>query len=111
MSDGITDAKHIGRGVIDGVECEHLAFRTPDVDWQLWVQMGDRPFPRRYVITSKAVTAAPQYTVEILSWRTEGVAANTFTFSPPAGAGKIKSDQLWQIDEVPAGTVVGGGRR
>src|SRR5215469_3618861 len=25
---GVIDAKHIGRGVIDGVECEHLAFRN-----------------------------------------------------------------------------------
>lgn len=24
-----TEGKHIGQGVIDGVECEHLAFRTP----------------------------------------------------------------------------------
>src|SRR5439155_10876638 len=37
------DAKHIGQGVIDGVECEHLAFRNADVDWQLWVEVGARP--------------------------------------------------------------------
>ena len=49
------EAKHIGRGVIDGVECEHLAFRNQDVDWQLWVQVGAKPIPCKYVITSKAV--------------------------------------------------------
>src|ERR1039458_8809958 len=29
----------------DGVECEHLAFRNNDVDWQIWIQLGSRPIP------------------------------------------------------------------
>src|SRR5512143_1933226 len=48
MSD-VIDAKHIGQGVIDGVECEHLAFRNADTDWQVWVEVGPRPVPRKYV--------------------------------------------------------------
>jgi hypothetical protein len=28
----VIDAKHIGQGVVDGVECEHLAFRGVDAD-------------------------------------------------------------------------------
>src|SRR5262249_46310231 len=46
------DGKHVGQGVIDGVECEHLAFRTPDTDWQIWIEASDKPVPRKYVITS-----------------------------------------------------------
>ena len=38
----VIDAKHIGRGVIDGVECEHLAFRNLDTDWQIWIEAGAR---------------------------------------------------------------------
>jgi len=33
---GVLESKHIGRGVIDGVVCEHLTFRNFDTDWQLW---------------------------------------------------------------------------
>jgi hypothetical protein len=47
----VLDAKHIGPGVIDGVECEHLAFRNQDTDWQIWVEVGPRPIPHKYVIT------------------------------------------------------------
>src|SRR5918994_1840341 len=43
---GVLEAKHIGRGVIEGVECEHLAFRNLDTDWQIWVEVGERPEPR-----------------------------------------------------------------
>jgi hypothetical protein len=39
----VLESKHIGRGVVDGVECEHLAFRNLDTDWQIWVEVGDRP--------------------------------------------------------------------
>jgi len=61
----VVDGKHIGQGVVDGKECEHLAFRSPEVDMQIWVEIGPRPIPRKYVITSKHVTGAPQYTLRI----------------------------------------------
>jgi hypothetical protein len=35
MMTTVLDGEHIGLGVIDGVECEHLAFRGPDTDWQI----------------------------------------------------------------------------
>jgi hypothetical protein len=105
----VLDAKHIGLGVIDGVECEHLAFRNPDTDWQLWVEVGARPIPRKYVITSKTVTGAPQYTFRFKDWRTDvqpGAAA--FAFQPPAEAKKIDFGALPHLDEVPPGLVIGG---
>ncbi|MGB4335810.1 MAG: DUF2092 domain-containing protein, partial [Chromatiaceae bacterium] len=84
---GVLEAKHIGRGVIDGVECEHLAFRNHDTDWQLWVEVGDRPIPRKMVITSKTVNNAPQYTLRVKDWKTGfAPAADAFTFTPPANA-------------------------
>ena len=66
----VMEAKHIGRGVIGGRECEHLAFRNFDTDWQLWVEAGDRPMPCKMVITSKTLSGAPQYTVHVKDWKT-----------------------------------------
>src|SRR5271154_2428559 len=105
----VLDAKHIGRGVIDGVECDHLAFRNNDVDWQLWVTVGSNPIPRKYVITSKAVTGAPQYTLRIKDWKTNvPIAADAFAFTPPADAQKVDISALADIDEVPQGVAPGG---
>jgi hypothetical protein len=105
----VLDAKHIGRGVIDGAECDHLAFRNSDVDWQIWIEVGSRPIPRKYVITSKAVTGAPQYTLRIKDWKTDvQVAADAFAFKPPADAKKVDFAALSDIDEVPAGVATGG---
>ncbi|HVI64522.1 MAG TPA: DUF2092 domain-containing protein [Bradyrhizobium sp.] len=76
----VLDAKHIGQGVVDGVECEHLAFRGTDTDWQIWIETGARPIPRKYVITSKTLAGAPQY---IKDWNTDAIAdANAFVFKP-----------------------------
>ena len=105
----VIDAKHIGHGVVDGVECEHLAFRNPDLDWQLWVEIGPQPIPRKYVITNKAVTGAPQYTLRIRDWQTDAqVASDAFAFKAPAGASKVEVKALAQTDEVPQGVISGG---
>ena len=104
----VLDAKHIGRGVIDGIECDHLAFRNNDVDWQIWVEIGSRPIPRKYVITSKAVSGAPQYTLRIKEWKTDvQLPADAFAFKPPADAKKVDISALSGIDEVPPGVASG----
>ena len=105
----ILEAKHIGRGVIDGRECEHLAFRNFDTDWQLWVEMGERPIPRKMVITSKTLNSAPQYTLRVKEWNTDvQPAADAFMFIPPAGAEKLGPEMLIDLDELPPDTPAGG---
>jgi hypothetical protein len=108
---GVLEAKHVGRGVVEGVECEHLAFRNLDTDWQIWVEIGDRPVPRKYVITSKAVGAAPQYTLRLRDWKT-GVnpAPDAFAFKSPEGSSGVAITLLKDIDEIPAGVVPGGAK-
>ena len=107
----VISAKHIGQGVIDGVECEHLAFRNQDTDWQLWVETGDRPIPRKFVITSKATAAAPQYTLLIRDWKTDvELGPDTFAFQPPADAKRVDLKALGDIDEVPPGIIKGDTR-
>lgn len=98
----VLEAKHIGTGIIDGVRCDHLAFRNFDTDWQIWIEAGGRPFPRKVVITSKTIGGAPQYTLRIKTWRSgEPVPADIFAFTPPAGAAKLASDELIKLDELP----------
>ena len=107
----VMEAKYIGRGVIDGLECEHLAFRNHDTDWQLWVEVGKRPIPRKLVITSKDINSAPQYTLRIKSWKTDvETTSDVFTYSPPAGAEKLDHNELIHLDELPQGAPEGGSQ-
>jgi hypothetical protein len=100
----------IGKGVIDGVECDHLAFRNADSDWQIWIESGAKPIPRKYVITTKGVAQGPQYTLRIKEWKTE-IPADAFAFKPDPSAKKIAVNELGDIDEVPQGTAKTGTKK
>jgi hypothetical protein len=104
LSADVLSSAHIGRGVVAGFECEHLAFRNDETDWQLWVQVGDAPIPRKYVITSKTEAGAPQYTLVVREWKTDvQPSADAFAFKTPEGAKKVDASALAALDEVPPG--------
>jgi hypothetical protein len=105
----VIEGQHIGQGVVDGVECEHLAFRGPETDWQIWIEPGAKPLPRKWVITSKTVTGAPQYTLKIRDWKTDANADGDFAFKAPADATKVALDAnvMIEFDELPSGTPAG----
>ena len=106
----VLEAKHIGRGVIDNVETEHLAFRNFDTDWQLWVEVGERPIPRKLVITSKTIAGAPQYTLRVKEFRTDvSIRDGAFAFTPPPGATPLDAEDFNKLDELPAGVPAQGG--
>ena len=98
----VKDTKDLGSGVIRGIECDHLAFRTDDVDWQIWIAQGERPYPCRYVITSTKITGWPQYTIDVRTWRSGAdVAADSFKADLPSGARKLTPTELADFDELP----------
>jgi hypothetical protein len=90
LTEPVTEAMYLGTGIVDGVECDHLAFRTPEVDWQIWVATGDKPHPCKYVVTSKWTTGSPQYQLRIRNWDdSPKVADDEFGFTPPDGAKEV----------------------
>ena len=110
LMDAVVDVKDLGSGVIGGVECNHLAFRTESVDWQIWIAMGDRPYPCRYTITSKLQALAPEYQIDIGEWHTGIQAvARGFEFKP-GNATEADITELREIDELPDLTAEGGAQ-
>ncbi len=87
----VYDSKDLGSGVINGVECDTLAFRKNDVDWQIWIAQGDRPYPCKFVITSKLERGDPQYTIQFGDWKFgNDVAADDFAFKNATGAKPVE---------------------
>ena len=85
----------VGPSVVGGVKCTHLAFRGSEVDWQIWIEDGDKPLPRKFILTSKKVAGEPQFTVLIRNWDVAPKLTNQeFSFTPPKGAKKIEFLQL-----------------
>jgi hypothetical protein len=85
----------VGPSSVAGVKSTHLGFRGAEVDWQIWIEDGDKPLPRKFILTSKKVAGEPQFTVLMRSWdMAPKFTDKEFSFAPPKGAKKIEFLQL-----------------
>ena len=90
LMEGVTEGTVLGKAVIEGVRCDHLAFRAPQVDWQIWIQEGPQPLPRKMVITTLDLPNAPQFSVTVTQWNLEPTFdAQTFNFTPQADVKQV----------------------
>jgi len=95
MMDGVTEVKGIGTGVIGGVVCDHLAFRSEHTDWQIWIAQGDEPRPCRYEIVTKDVDGGPRYAIVVTDWKVgDAVPKTAFTFDNTSNAKKVDLDTI-----------------
>jgi hypothetical protein len=85
LEPNIKDAGEVGSSLVDGVPCTQLAFRGANVDWQLWVEQGERPVPRKLVITTNDEPTRPQYTA-VMRWDVSAPQSEeSYKFTPPSG--------------------------
>lgn len=85
----ITSAVDVGPSQIDGTSCEQYAFRQEGLDWQVWLQQGSNPLPRKLVLTTTDDPARPEYS-STLTWDLAPAYNDAaFTFDPPSDAKKI----------------------
>ena len=87
--DRIKAAVDVGPSSVGGVTCEHYAFHQEGVDWQVWIQLGEFPLPRKLVITTLTDDARPQHS-DTLTWNL-GPSFNdgAFAFDPPPDAKRV----------------------
>lgn len=80
----------VGPSMIDGVATDHYAFREGKIDWQIWIQKGDQPLPRKIVIVDRSDPAAPAYSA-LLEWNlTPSFGADEFDFKPAKDAKPVR---------------------
>jgi hypothetical protein len=85
----LTAATEIGAANIEGTTTQQLAMRQNGLDWQVWVQTGAFPLPRKVVLTTMTDDARPQYTA-VYTWNlAPSFGEDTFTFVPPEGTTRI----------------------
>lgn len=88
-TDEIKGAIDVGPSQVDGVTCEHYAFRQEGADWQVWIQQGDYPLPRKLVITTTTDPARPRFT-SVMDWNlAPSFNDAAFAFVPPKDAKRI----------------------
>lgn len=85
----ITAAKDLGPSKCEGLTCEHYAFRQNGLDWEVWIQKGDFPLPRKLVLTTTDDDARPQH-IAVYQWNlAPSYNDDAFAFTPPDDAKKV----------------------
>jgi hypothetical protein len=91
LQDKVRASYYVEQARMEGVPCDHLAFRGDHADMQLWVAQGDQPLPSRMVITYKDAAGQPQFRAQLTGWNlSPDIPGSLFVFTPPTGAAKIE---------------------
>ena len=111
LMEDVVDVKDLGSGVIGGTECDHLAFRKKDVDWQIWIAQGSRPYPCRYDIATKVVAGSPESAFRSATGKPAATSRRAASASrrrrrPSGGCGDLA--KLKDMGELPSNFRIGG---
>ena len=91
LMEGVQRGVYLGVHEAAGVPCHHLSFEQATIDWQLWIDAGTEPVPRKLVIAYKTEDEVPQYAVTIRKWNLEArLPDELFRFEPPEGARRVE---------------------
>lgn len=83
-----TEIFYVERDVLGPEPTDHIAGRTDDVDYQVWI--GPDKLPRRIVLTYRNLPGQPQFWANFTEWNlSPKISKAIFTFKPPKDWEKI----------------------
>ena len=90
FTEHVQSGTYVGLHHVGKVKCHHLAFRQRILDWQIWIDAGDQPLPRKLLITFKRQVDQPQYTALFHHWDVNpSLSDGLFQFQLPEGVRKV----------------------
>ncbi len=93
----------LGTATIAGVKTDHYVFREDEVDWEIWMQQGDQPIPRKVVIVDRTDASRPTFTAR-LTWNVNPPLNDAdFTFAPNATDKPVELAVYEEVDVVEEG--------
>jgi len=91
IEEGMHAAYIVGRENLSGVECDHVAWQTDEVNAEAWFTTGDQVLLQRVVIDYRELKGQPSFRAQFTKWdRSPDVADSRFTFTPPADAERVR---------------------
>lgn len=87
----VIESKYIGKTEYDGRKCHHLLFKQKSIDWEIWIEDGKKPLPKKLVITYKLLPLKPQFTASFDKFRVgKRISDKHFGFKPPKESDQIE---------------------
>jgi hypothetical protein len=106
LLEGVTAGTYLGEEEIEGVKCHRLRFFQNTMDWDVWIEMGDRPLIHKitqdmtkFVAQNAPAGAPPNEQVEITlalsGWKANvEVAAEAFQFPTPMHTPPLRPQKI-----------------
>lgn len=80
---------YVGSAKVVDWDTDHYAFRQEGVDFQVWIEKGDKPLPRKLLIANLEDPTQPEY-VAVFNWDlAPTIAPDQFTYTPGPDSHKI----------------------
>jgi hypothetical protein len=90
LTRGVDNAHYVGIHNVEGIHTHHLVLQRPDLDLQIFVEVGDKPVPRKLVFEYPNRPGSPQYTAFITEWSFAAPDSKLFTPDVPKDAAKVE---------------------
>ena len=68
LIENVETGSYLGIRIVDGIEYYHLAFTQETIDWEVWIENGARPLPRKVLIRYKDEPGSPQFVAILSDW-------------------------------------------
>ncbi|MEZ5571128.1 MAG: DUF2092 domain-containing protein [Halioglobus sp.] len=86
----VIDISSVEETDILGEPTQHLAGRTQDVDFQVWITTDNRALPLRIVLTYRQAAGEPQFRANFSNWKfNPSFSQKMFQFEPQPGAREL----------------------
>ena len=90
LTRNLQSAVVIGPTSVNGIACDHLAFRSPGVNWEIWIDAGPAALPRRLAVTFTDKPNFPRTIIKFSHWNVHPWLFNSsFVFHKPEGVREI----------------------
>ena len=89
LTRGVESAHYVGVHNVEGIFCHHVVLQRKDFEIEVFVEVGDKPVPRKLVFEYLNQPGSPQYTASITEWSFKAPKTDLFVPKLPKGAGKV----------------------
>ena len=97
---GVRSKRYFGLHDVDGIPSHHFLFRGDHLDWQIWIEQGERQLPRKIVVTYKEFEGSPQQSIVMTDWDLEAeLDDELFVAEVPEGAVKVEFTMIRKQDQ------------
>jgi hypothetical protein len=98
LMDGVLYGKYLGLHQAAGTACHHLTFGQDGLEWQIWIDAGAQPLPRKLAIAYWELPGVPQYEAVFRRWNlSPKITDAQFRFEAPAGARRIGPEEIAEL--------------